>query len=1007
MKNSYYNIGGIFFGLMFTAVSINANAQTHTISGTVTTSGQPVLGVMISQEGSDKVTVTSENGTYTLQVSEENPILLFRHPDYAEKRIIASNQKVINISLEQKVKGIEEVILNAGYYKVKDKERTGSIAKVSAKDIENQPVTNVLSAAQGRMAGVNITQNSGTPGGGFKVEIRGQNSLRTMANSGIDGNVPLYVVDGVPIGGEISSTIAGTAISSGNINPLNSISPQDIESIEILKDADATAIYGSRGANGVVLVTTKKGASGSFGKKGKLGLSFNTMYSLSKSQSQLEMMNTEEYIAMRKQAYANNNITNYPATAYDINGTWDQNRYTDWRKELMGNLAEGSSTQFSLNGGGETTNFLLSFGHTEQSTVYDKDFRYKTNNLLSTIGHRSKDRKFSLNISSLFSGQKNNVLNEDLTRLSHTLSPNAPSLYTEDGQINWQNNTFNNPVASFNAEYLNTQIQWMNNFNAQYELFKNISVKLNGGVTYQTFEEKSLRPNTIYNPAYITGQSAAYSQSSRSEQKRFSYILEPQLNWKTSFGKSTVDVLIGGTYQDDSVSQLSMTGTGFESNAFIENIGAAQTKVINDLYTTEYKYVAVFGRVNYQWDKKYIINITGRRDGSSRFGNGNKFANFGAVGAAWLFSEEQFLKNIRWLSFGKLRGSFGTTGSDNIGDYQYLNTYTLSSTSIYNGVTGLIPSRLYNPDFSWEKTTKLEMAMEVGLFKNRLNVTGAWYRNRSSNQLVGYQLPTVTGFSSVNANLNATVQNRGWELTMNAGLLKKSTFQWDASFNISFPDNKLISFPGLEGSTYSNTYVIGKPLNIIKLYQLEGINPQTGQYMFTDFNGDGKISSPDDRQVVEDLTIQYFGGLSNQLRYKNWNLSFLFQFVKQNSRNYNSTMTSPGLMNNLPKEVLNVWSPQNLEGIYMPYRSNVNSLHSLFQSSTASVSDASFIRLKNVQISYKIPISDSSAFKDLSIYFQGQNLWTFTKYFGIDPELGSSNFLPPLKTYSMGVQFKL
>lgn len=1001
MKKSYNTIGSIGFALMLTIISVNLKAQTKTVTGTVTVNDQPLSGVSVSQEGSDQTAVTNTQGSYQLQITGENPVLIFRHPEYAEQRISANNQSIINFTLDQKIKGIEEVVINAGYYKVKDKERTGSIAKISAKDIENEPVTNVLASAQGRMAGVNITQNGGTAGGGFKVEIRGQNSLRTMSNSGIDGNIPLYVVDGVPIGGELRSTFGGTAISSANINPLNSISPQDIESLEILKDADATAIYGSRGANGVVLITTKKG------KTGKLGLQFNSMYSLSRSQSHLEMMSTEEYLGMRRQAFANNNISTYPATAYDLNGTWDQNRSTDWRKELIGSLAEGSNTQLSVNGGSETTSFLFSYGHQEQGTVYDQDFRYKTNTVSTNIGHKSKDKRFVLNVSNQFSGQKNNVINDDLTRIAHSLSPNAPALYNLDGSINWEKNTFTNPVASFNAKYSNDQIQFLNNFSTEYAVADHLRIKLNGGITYQTFEEVSLRPNTIFNPAFITGQSSAYSQSSRYEQKRFSYILEPQISWSRPFQKSSLDVLIGATYQDDSVSQLSMTGTGFESNAFIENIAAAQTKVINDLYTTEYKYAAVFGRINYILDKKYILNITGRRDGSSRFGPNNRFANFGAVGAAWLFSEEGLMKKLSWLSFGKLRGSYGTTGSDNIGDYQYLNAYALSSSSIYNGVSGLTPSRLYNPDFSWEKTTKLEVALELGFLKNRLNLTGAWYRNQSSNQLVGYQLPAVTGFTSVNANLDATVQNTGLELTLNAGILRNSRLKWETALNVSFPKNKLIAFPGLEGSTYSNSYVIGMPVNIIKLYQLEGIHPTTGQYVFTDFNNDGKISAPNDRQVIEDLSVQYFGGLTNNLNYKNWNLSFLFQFVKQRSRNYNSSMLSPGLMNNLPKEVLNVWSPDNPQGMYMPYRSNVNAMHALFQTSTASVSDASFVRLKNIQISYKIPMNKNSAFKEVRIYFQGQNLWTWTDYFGIDPEMGSSTFSPPLKTYSVGLQFNL
>ncbi len=981
-------------------VSGMAIGQMRTISGTVTNNGQPLNNVSVFQEGTSEVTVTSSSGKYQIQISGQNPVLIFKHPDYSEQRIEIGPQSIINVFLSNREKQIEEVILNAGYYKVKEKESTGSIAKVTAKDIENQPVTNVLSSVQGRMSGVNITQNGGVPGGGYQIQIRGRNSLRTTANSGIDGNQPLYIVDGMPIGGEISSQYSASAIPNGSINPLNSIAPSDIESIEILKDADATAIYGSRGANGVILITTKKG------KSGKLDLSLNTSYAFSNIISNLEMMNSEQYISMRKRAYANSGVTTYPTTAYDVNGSWDESRYTDWQKALIGNTATSSQTHLSLNGGNDTTTFLVSVGHNEQTTVYSKDFNYKTNNISNNIAHQSKDKRFQLNISNMFSTQKNNVINEDVTRQAFLLSPNAPALYNSDGSLNWQDNTFTNPVAAYNATYSNENIQFLNNLSTQYELLKNLRLKFNGGINYQTFEEWSLRPNTIYNPAFVTGQSSSYSQAYKYNQSRLSFIAEPQLNFRFEKGANEFDILVGTTYHQETNTQGSIRGTGFESNAFIHNIAAAQTKVINDQISTEYRYVAMFGRINYQLNKKYILNVTGRRDGSSRFGSNNKFANFGAIGAAWLFSKENLLKDSKWLSFGKLRGSLGTSGSDNIGDYQYLDTFTVSSTSIYNGVTGIIPSRLYNPDFSWEKTTKLEVALDVGLFNNRINLTGAWYRNRSSNQLVGYQLPAITGFTTVNANLDATVQNTGLELDGSFKIFSKGSFRWDSGVNISFPKNKLIAFPGLEGSTYSNTYVIGQPITIVKLYQLEGINPKTGEYQFKDFNGDGKITSADDKQVIENIGIDYFGGWSNQLKFKNWNLSFLFQFVKQKSRNYNSVMTSPGLMNNLPVEALDVWSTDNPNGFYMPYRSASNSLHTLLQSSTASVSDASFIRLKNVELAYKIPLR-STVFKEVKVYVQGQNLITWTKYFGIDPESGTSSFLPPLKTFALGVQFNL
>ena len=1001
MKKILSTIGVVSGCLIFSAVHSQVKAQARTITGQVNDGEKPIRGATVTQQGTTQITTTSSTGAFSLQITGENPVLIFRHPEYTEQKITANGKTTFSISLTEKVKSIEEVVLNAGYYNVKAKESTGSIAKVTAKDIENQPITNVLAAAQGRMAGVNITQNGGTPGGGFKVEIRGQNSLRTLSNSGSDGNLPLYVVDGSPIGGEVNAQFAGSAIALGSINPLNSIAPQDIESIEVLKDADATAIYGSRGANGVVLITTKKG------KSGKLGLSFNSLFSMSKVLSNLKMMNTEQYLGIRRQAYANAGITTYPVTAYDLNGAWDENRFTDWRKTLIGEYASSSDTQISLNGGSETTSFLVSLGHQEQTTVYAKDFKYKTNSISGNLNHRSADRRFQMNLSNRFSNQKNNVINEDVTRVAYILSPNAPSLYQEDGNLNWQNKTFNNPVASYNGTYSYDNVQFLNNINAGYEVLKNFRIKFSGGINYQAFEEWSIRPNTIYNPAYASGQSSFYSQSNTSDYKKFSYILEPQLNWQFRKGNHQLDVLVGATYQQDVIRVGSLRGSGFESNAFIQNMAAAQIKTVGDQINTEYRYTAIFGRINYQLSEKYILNITGRRDGSSRFGPNNKFANFAAAGAAWLFSEENFLKDLKWLSFGKLRGSFGTSGSDHIGDYQYLNTFSISSASIYNGVTGIIPSRLYNPDFSWEKTTKAEIAIELGMFKNRLNMTAAYYRNRSSNQLVGYQLSAVTGFSSVNANLNATVQNIGFEVDTQFKALTSSTLKWDIGFNVSIPRNRLLSFPGLEGSTYANTYMIGQPVNIVKLYHLQGINQQTGEYQFTDYNGDGKITSPQDRQVIENLGVRYFGGWNNQLKYKNFNFSFLVQFVKQKSRNYNVTMPSPGQMNNLPVEALNVWSAQNPTGFYMPYRNTSNPLHTMMQLSDASVSDASFIRLKNIQFSYQIPLGEKSVFKDVRLYLQGQNLFTMTNYFGIDPETGAGAFLPPLKTYAFGAQFNL
>ncbi|MGK6342526.1 SusC/RagA family TonB-linked outer membrane protein [Chryseobacterium sp. DT-3] len=894
---------------------------------------------------------------------------------------------------------IEEIILNAGYYKVKAKEQTGSISSVTAKNIENQPITNVLSAAQGRMAGVNIIQNSGAPGGGFDIQIRGQNSLRTGNFTTPNGNVPLYVVDGVPLG-EISnsySLISNTAIPNGSISPLNSINPNDIESIEVLKDADATAIYGSRGANGVILITTKKG------KTGKVRLNLSTNYGISEALSNLKLLSKDQYLNMRRAAYANDGITTYPTDAYDINGTWDLSNETDWVKTLLGQKATLSHTQLQASGGSETTNFMLSLGHNEQTTVFGQGFKYSSNTFNSNISHRSSDNRLILSFSNLFTQQKNNMVLTDMTRNAYTLAPVSPKLYNEDGSLNWAGNTFTNPLAAYNGTYGNDTKLFQSNINTEYRIFQNLKIKMNAGLNYSIINELALTPNTTYNPNIGAGLSSANSQARKKDQQIFSFIVEPQLNWQKSWGNHQLDALIGGSFQRNLRNTDEKLGFGFESNQFITNMGAAKTVLILEDSDIEYRYAAFFGRLNYQFKGRYILNLTGRRDGSSRFGPNKRFANFGALGAAWLFSKEDFLINQKWLTSGKLRASYGSTGNDNIGNFQYLDNYIVS-TSIYNNITGLTPSRLYNPDYSWEITKKLEVALELGLFKNRLNLTSAWYRNRSSSQLVGYQLSAVTGFTSVIANLDAKIENTGLELELSGSPIISENFKWESSFNISFPRNKLLSFPGLAGSSYANQYVIGKSTNIVRLYQLEGVNPITGQYQFTDFNGDGKITAAEDKQIIEDTSFKFFGGWNNSIRYKNWDLSLLFQFVKRQGRNYNGILNMPGTMSNQPIEVLNVWSPENPTGTYMPYSTKNTNSHNLFRSSNAVYSDASFIRLKNVQLAYRLPLEDS-IIKDVKIYFQGQNLFTWTNFFGVDPEALTLGFLPPLRTYSFGVQF--
>lgn len=998
MKNSYYHIGGIFFGLMLTAVSTNTQAQTRSISGTVTSSNQPLSGVIISQEGSDQVTTTGSNGTYKLQVTGENPIILmFRHPEYAEERITATNQTVINISLEQKVKGIEEVILNAGYYKVKEKESTGSIARVTAKEIQNQPVNNVLSSLQGRMAGVNIIQNTGTPGGGFNVQIRGKNSLRTYETTGVNGNNPLYVIDGVPAPAlnEFKSGLSDGAIPYGDTNPLNYMNPDDIASIEVLKDADATSIYGSRGANGVVLITTKRG------NKGKTAVRFNNSYGIGQLTNLPKMMSTEQYLTMRRAAFANDGITQYPDSEYDVNGKWNPDKYTDWQKYFVGNTAEYSNVQLGVSGGNDNTSFSISGSHNEETTVYPGDYRYKRNSFNANVEHLSSDKKFRTVFTAYYSRQNNKLPPRDFNQVYASLAPNAPDL-NRNGMLNWENSTFRNPLGDAQKTYTGEVENLTANLILDYKLGAGFSVKLNSGYVNNESLEQQVYPKTIYDPAYNIGSNRSLLR--KSTMINSSWIVEPQLNYEMKRGNHHWSALAGGSFQEQKSDNLTMTGRNFPSDELIYDISSAVTVTAENAYNFLYRYQAVYARLNYGFKDRYFVNLSGRRDGSSRFGSDRRFANFGAAGVAWLFSKEDFLKDNSWLSLGKIRGSYGITGNDQIGDYQYMDTYTTTGET-YNGTTVLNPTRLYNKDFGWEVTRKLEAAIELSFFKDRLFLSAAYYRNTSDNQLLGIKLPATTGFPTILGNMDATVLNTGTELVLQSQLINKSEWSWSASFNITFPKDRLLDFPNLETSAYSQFFEIGKSTSLRKLYQYNGIDQATGLYTFEDFNKDGVINS-DDRKVTKELRQFWYGGLQNTLRYRNWSLSVLMQISRQNQSNLYASDGYLGLMENKSVVFLDYWTPDNPDAQFQKpsagYDGAAVTASSQFLESDATVSDTYMLRLKNVSLNYTLPNPDKKRLNAM-VFVQGQNLMTWSNYKGINPEFSLAGFVSPLRVISFGI----
>jgi TonB-linked SusC/RagA family outer membrane protein len=547
------------------------------------------------------------------------------------------------------------------------------------------------------------------------------------------------------------------------------------------------------------------------------------------------------------------------------------------------------------------------------------------------------------------------------------------------------------------------------NANFSYEFFTGFQLKANLGYNNTQMKQTVIYPISSQNPAFLPHGGTTVSDNSVN-----TWILEPQAEYQRNISKGKLDILLGITYQETINQTQAINASGYTSDALLENLQAApNTSILNSNYI-QYRYNGGFARINYNWEDKYLINITGRRDGSSRFGPGNQFGNFGAIGIGWIFSKEAFLlNNSTFLSFGKLRISDGTTGSDQIGDYEYFDTYSTTPYP-YNGTSGLTLTRLVNPNYSWEKTRKFESALDLGFFKDRILISTTYYNNSSSNQLVGYPLPVITGQSSVQANLPATVQNTGWEFTLNSINIKSNQISWTTSINLTIPRNKLVSYPNLAGSSYSTTYVVGQPLQIRLGYEFKGVDPASGFYQF--LGKDGKLTSnpvyPDDLTLPVKIGIDFFGGLDNVIKYKGFELDFFFQFVKQTGINYLGAFSFPGSMSNQPTNVLNHWQkPGDISNTqqYIFYGQGASSYSSASYYSNAPIADASFIRLKNLSLAYQLPsnLLNKIRVTNIRIFIQGQNLLTFTRYQGMDPEYQSFQYLPPLKVLTAGLQITL
>lgn len=972
-------------GHCFKDVSILAGQQQLTITGTVSDTYGPMPGVHVLIKGSDKGTFTNGKGEYSITVTNKD-ILVFSYLGYHSRELHVLGRTTLDVEMLSEVTELQEVEVNAGYYTVKEKERTGSISRVTAKEIELQPIVSPLEALQGRMAGVEVIPNGNLPGMAATIRIRGRNSLRE------DGNLPLYIIDGVPLN---SSPVPSNSLIGNpgpGTDPLNTINVSNIASIEVLKDADATAIYGSRGANGVVLITTKKGI------QRKTGLEARVYSGMAEVPYRLNLLNTEEYLKIRETAFENDDVEPTESNAYDLL-LWDRDRYTDWQEVFFGGTSSITDINVAVSGGNATTSFRLGGSYYEQGTVYPGDYEYHKITTGLHLNHSSENKKLQIDLSANFGLDENNLAgNVNLTSHAFRLPPNAPKLFNTDGSLHWEEwesvglkNPFEGYFNDSNAQGVNL----VSNLGISYKLARHLRAKVNTGYTYFHSEEVVKFPKRSYSPS--NWQNIDH-QSSFLRSKRTSWIIEPQLVFNKKLGSWKLDALVGGTFQQSQNGVLGLQGLGYVTENLIGNLGAAEDIINPSNQNGEYKYSSIFGRLGFNWHKRYLLNLTARRDGSSRFGPDKRFANFWAIGGAYIFSEEPFIKrSFPFLSFGKFRGSYGTTGNDQIGDYGYLDAYEATE-----GPGGLYPTQLTNPNYSWEVNKKLEVAADLGFMRDRINIGVSWYRNRSSNQLVGYPLPAITGFTSIQANLPATVENRGWELDISTLNIKTKHFRWQTSFNLSFPKNTLLSYPDLEQSSYANTFREGYPLNISLLYQFNGVDTETGYYSIVDVNEDGRFDFQD-RTVIRDRGREYYGGMNNQFSYAGFSLGFLWEFVKQDGT---LSRLNAGSLSNQHEKVLDALN-EGSEFQRISQTSQASQAYTYVGNTLFPVVDASYLRLKTLTMGYTLPekITRSVGVNTCKLFLNGQNLITVSNYDGMDPAMpsGGTSF-SGLRTITCGVQ---
>ena len=983
------------------AVELSPNVMTpaeRTITGKVTDENSEVLpGVNILEKGTTKGTITNADGKFSISVTNEKAILIFSFVGHATREVSVGTRDNINVVLNNDNQSLDEVVV-VGYGIQKKKDLTGAISSVAVREMDKSPITRADQMIQGKVSGVQVIQTNAAPGGNVSIRIRGTNSINS-------GNEPLFVVDGFPGAGD-----------------LNTINPSDIESIEILKDASSTAIYGSRGANGVVLITTKKG------KTGKQSITFEAYTGVQQVDKKYDMMNGREFATYLDSVTVQNNRNN--GTKNPLNYSAAQiaalGEGTNWQDKIL-RPGKISNYQLSISGGNADSQYNFSAGYfNQEGIVINSGFergtlRFNFDKIISPrikMGYTSQ---------LAFSSQNDALVNTvggsaggtvyDALRFNPVLPVrDSTGVYTyRNDDPNRVVDAAGNPVAyAENVVDRRTTLRALLTGFGEYEIIDGLKLRMSIGTDINYFTRDYFTPSYLY----ISTQNTASGSAQKNANTNISWVNENTLSYDKQINNKNFISAVGGvSVQVFKQNTFNAAANNFFTNQLgTDNLGIAGTTLPNSTNAAKNTLASFFGRVNYQFNNKYLFTVTMRADGSSRFGDGNKWGYFPSGAFAWRIINEDFIQKMKVFSDLKLRVGYGVTGNQEIGSYQSLPQYTANGYTL-NGVrvVGISPNNIPNPNLSWESTASSDIGLDIGFFNNRLNINADIYYKQTQNLLFNKFIPTESGFSTALINAGS-LENKGLEISLKAVPYTNKNFDWELSGNISFNKNKVLDLNGTDnlltgnssGSIFPGTTTptsilrVGEPIGSFYGYQFNGIwqtaeeitasgiktKPRPGDPKYIDANGDGLITGVD-RTIIGNALPKFVYGFTNNFRYKNLNLSVFMQGVSgYNILNENLYELESGFTgtNKLKYVATQSWSG--------PGTSNkLPSVSSIIRRGTGITSEViesgDYLRVKTATLSYTLALGKGMVVKSATIYVTGQNLFTFTNYSGYNPEVNS------------------